>query len=209
MLDAKVAEGGAEEHRRAPPGKERLLVEGMARSPHQLDFLGEALVFVAKPSARLGAVEPFDGAPFVLLVAVARLVANEAVARQQIHAPEGTARSDGPRHGCTLNGEHILDLVDQFHRITDFPIQLVDEREYRRVPHPADFQQPNGARLHPLGAVNDHERGIHRREGAVGVFGEVLVARRVEQIHDVRAIVKLHHRRGDRDAPLLLHLHPV
>ena len=58
-------------------------------------------------------------------------------------------------------------------------------------------KQPNGARLHSLGAVDDHERRIHRSEGAVGVFGEVLVAGGVEQIHDLRAIVELHHRRGD------------
>jgi len=55
----------------------------------------------------------------------------------------------------------------------------------------------------------DHERRIDCGQRAVGVFGEVLVPGRIEQIHDALAIRELHHRRGDRDAALLLEAHPV
>src|SRR3546814_6696137 len=36
--------------------------------------------------------------------------------------------------------------------------------------------------LDALGAVDHHHRGVHRRQGSVGVFAEVLVARRVQQV---------------------------
>ena len=46
-------------------------------------------------------------------------------------------------------------------------------------------------------------------ERAVGVFAEVLVARRVEQRDVVPVELELERGRADRDAALLLHLHPV
>ena len=64
-------------------------------------------------------------------------------------------------------------------------------------------------RLDALGRVEHHHHGVDGGQHAVGVLGEVAVARRVEQVDDVVAVGELHHRRADRDAALLLHLHPV
>ena len=44
-----------------------------------------------------------------------------------------------------------------------------------------DLEQLAGLRLDALGGVDDHHRAVDRVERAVGVFAEVLVARRVEQ----------------------------
>ncbi len=65
------------------------------------------------------------------------------------------------------------------------------------------------ALLDALGTVDDHECRIDRRQSPVGIFREILVARRVEQIDDAVAVGELHHRGGDRDAALLLEAHPV
>ena len=61
----------------------------------------------------------------------------------------------------------------------------------------------------PLAASITMTAEIDRRQRAVGVVGEILVAGRVEQVEDVVAIFEGHHRGDDRDAALALDLHPV
>ena len=73
----------------------------------------------------------------------------------------------------------------------------------------ADVKQLDGLRFHALGGVDHHQRGIDGGEHAVGVFGEVLVAGGVEQVDHMVAVIKLHDRRGDRDAALFFDIHPV
>jgi methyl-accepting chemotaxis protein len=111
--------------------------------------------------------------------------------------------------GRTANFQHIFDFVEQINRFAAITIQLVDKGENRRVAQAADFHQLDGALFNALGAVNHHQRRIHRRQGAVGVLGEILVTGGVEQVDDVIAVGELHHRRGDGDAALLFQLHPV
>ena len=52
------------------------------------------------------------------------------------------------------------------------------------VAQAADLEQLARARLDALGGVDHHDGGIDRGQRAVGVFREVLVARRVEQVED-------------------------
>ena len=73
----------------------------------------------------------------------------------------------------------------------------------------ADLEQLERLGLDALGRVEHHHRGVGRGQHPVGVLGEVAVAGGVEQVHDVVAVGELQHRRGDRDAALLLQLHPV
>jgi hypothetical protein len=47
------------------------------------------------------------------------------------------------------------------------------------------FEQLDRLRFHALGGVDHHHRGVDRGQHAVGVLGEVLVARRVEQVDGV------------------------
>src|SRR5207253_1960031 len=60
-----------------------------------------------------------------------------------------------------------------------------------------------------FGGVDDHHDRIDRGEHAVGVFGEILMARGVEQVEAVTVVVELQHRGTDRDAALFFELHPV
>ena len=61
----------------------------------------------------------------------------------------------------------------------------------------------------PLAASITITAEIDRREGAVGVLREVLVARRVEQVEHAAVVFEGHHRGDDRDAALALDRHPV
>ena len=94
-------------------------------------------------------------------------------------------------------------------RLAALAVELVDEGHDRRVAQPAHFHQLDRALLDALGAVDDHQRRVHRGQRAVGVLGEVLVARRVEQVDDAAVVGELHHARGHGDAALLLEAHPV
>lgn len=75
--------------------------------------------------------------------------------------------------------------------------------------HGADLEQLARLRLDALRAVDDHDGGVRRHQRAVGVLGEVLMARRVQNVDAEAVILKLHNGRGDGDAALLFDLHPV
>jgi hypothetical protein len=64
-------------------------------------------------------------------------------------------------------------------------------------------------RLDALGGVDHHDRAVDRGQGPVGVFREVLVAGRVEQVEEDSGPLEGHHRRGHRNPALLLDRHPV
>ena len=61
----------------------------------------------------------------------------------------------------------------------------------------------------PLAASITITARVDRGQRAVGVLGEVLVARRVEQIEDAAVVIEGHHRGDDRNAALALDRHPV
>ena len=61
----------------------------------------------------------------------------------------------------------------------------------------------------PLAASITITAEIDRRQRAIGVFGEVLVAGRVQQVEDAIGIFERHHRSDDRNAALALDAHPV
>ena len=124
-------------------------------------------------------------------------------------ADEVAAAADRPVHRRGVERQRLLDLVEQIERVAALAVHLVDEGQDRDVAQPADLEQLAGARLDALGGVDHHHGGIDRRQRAVGVFGEVLVARRVEQVEDVVAVFEGHHRGDDRDAALALDRHPV
>ena len=51
--------------------------------------------------------------------------------------------------------------------------------------------------------------GVDGREGAVGVLGEILVARGVEDVDLAAGILESHDGRGDRNTALALDFHEV
>ena len=48
--------------------------------------------------------------------------------------------------------------------------------------------------FHAFGRVDKHDGAVRRHEGPVGVFGEVLMARGVQNIDAVALVIKLQYR---------------
>ena len=129
--------------------------------------------------------------------------------RQIVGAGEIAAAPDRPGHRRGVERQRLLDLVQQLERIAALAVHLVDEGDDRDVAQPADLEQLAGARLDALGGVDHHHRRVDRGERAIGVLGEVLVARRVEQVEHAAVVIEGHHRGDHRNAALALDRHPV
>ena len=114
-----------------------------------------------------------------------------------------------PVHRKRADAEHALEFVDQLQWIFHRAITLVHEREDRHAALAADLEQLPGLWLDAFGGINHHDDGVHGGQHAIGVLGEVFVAGSVEQVETVAVVVELQHGGADRDAALLLQLHPV
>ena len=124
-------------------------------------------------------------------------------------AGEVLAAADRPGDGRGVERQRLLDLVEEVERVAALAVHLVDEGDDRDVAQPAHLEQLARARLDAARAVDDHHGGIDRRQRAVGVLREVLVAGRVEEVEDAVAVFERHDGGHDRDAALLLDRHPV
>ncbi len=141
--------------------------------------------------------------------ALTRLVDVDAILGEMVGAHEIPPHPDGPDHRRHVQLQHALDFIQQVQRRATFTVELVDEGHDRGRTQAADLHQADGSLLHSLGAVDHHQCRVHGSQGAIGILGEILVAWRIEQIHDAVVEWKLHHRRGDRNAALLFQAHPV
>ncbi len=117
--------------------------------------------------------------------------------------------ADRPGERHRPQPDRLLHLVEQLQGLAARPVPLVDEREHGDAAGAADVEELERLRLEALRGVEQHHRGVDGGEHPVGVLGEVTVARGVEQVDHAVAVGELQHRRGDRDAALALHLHPV
>ena len=165
----------------------------MAGSAYQLDLFDKILVRIVQQIPRCLAVEPFNALVLGQHRAPTRGVTVDGVVIQVINTLELLAHTDGPVDGRALNLQHIFYLIQQFYRIADIAVHFVDEAEDGGIAQATHVHQLDGAVLHPLGAVYHHQRGIHRGQGAVGILGEILVSRGIEQVHCTPAIGELHH----------------
>ena len=77
------------------------------------------------------------------------------------------------------------------------------------MPQGADLKQLPGLGLYAFCRIDDHDGGIGGHEGTVGILGEVLVARCVEDVDAVAVIAELEYGGRDGNTTLLLNLHPV
>jgi len=146
---------------------------------------------------------------FLSFRGISSFVFQQSLSPAVVDALEVRTGADRPRDGVTGNAEDALDLVHEVERVLAGPVELVHERHDWDLPHPADLEELDRLRLDALRAVDEHDGGVGGRERAVGVFREVVVARRVEEVHVVARVRELQHARRDRDAALALELHPV
>ena len=126
-------------------------------------------------------------------LAVARWLA-QATAVKIIKAFKLSAHADWPVHRAYIKRQRICDFVDGLKCGATFTIHLVDEGDDRNAAQAADFEKFAGLRLNTLCRVDDHDGRIDRSQRPVGIFGEIFMPRRVEQIEDNAVLLKRHHR---------------
>ena len=102
---------------------------------------------------------------------------------------EAIAGTDRPRHWYGLDAESLFDGVEELERLQRRSVHLVDECEERQALELDDIKELQGLRLQTFGAVEQHQGVVGCRDRPVRVFGEVLVARRVEDGHVLAAVL--------------------
>ena len=108
-----------------------------------------------------------------------------------------------PRKWAHLYLQLLFQFVKEFEWVASFTIHLVDEDYYRGITHTAHFHQFACLSLYTLRTIYHDDSRIHGGEGAICVFGEVLVTRCVKDVYLIGCvpfgcrwweIVKLHNR---------------
>ena len=209
FLDAEVVDRRSEEHRRLPAREKFAEIERRARAAQEFYVVAQRRGLAGIELVEPRIVEALDLLGVAADALAARREAQQAVVAKVEHAAECLAHADRPADRRAVDREDGLDLLEQRERLAHLAVELVDERDDRRRAEPADLEQLDRARLHTLGRVDHHDRRVDRGQHAVGVLGEVLVPRRVEQVDRVAGVLELHHGARHRDATLLLDLHPV
>ena len=210
LAHAEIVERRAEEDRRHVALAIGFGIETLGQAARHLDFVAQPLqrgggqqlrqlrIVEAGAAYRLGHARMF-----------AAIEQQQRVVEEIVGAEEIAAHADRPARRDDIERELALDLVEQIERIACFAVHLVDEGDDRHVSQPADLEELQGLCLDAARRVQDHHRAVDGGQGAIGVLAEILVARRVEQVEGQAVMLEAHHRRADRDAALLLDLHPV
>ena len=219
-LHALVLERAAAQHRRhaagdggAPDRGDQLVGIGLGAFQvelhHLFVVLGDGLYQLVPPlTGRLGVV--IGDRDDVVGVALALgLPEQPAHADQVDHAAE--VGLDAPRQLNHQRGR-AEPVGDHFHAAVELsadPVHLVDEADPR---HAVAVRLPPdrlGLRLDAGHAVEDRDSAVENAQRALHLDGEVDVARRVDQVDGVVTPHAGRRRGGNRDAALLLLLHPV
>ncbi len=209
FLDAEVAQGRAPQHGRHMAFQKRLTVERLIARLDQLQRIDHVSLLRAFEEGG-GVCEGQGRGVFAVVVGgLAGVGLEPALAADLGQAAQAVAALGRPPDGGGVQLQAGRDLVQQGHRILGFAVQLVDEGDDRDVAQAADLEQLQRLRLDALGGVQHHDGAVGGGQGAIGVFREVLVARRVQQVEHLAVVFERHDRGGDRNAPLLLDLHPV
>jgi hypothetical protein len=184
-----------------------VLVECIRGATHQIDIVAQLFGLVTDEGVQARIVEALDQLcrPFL----GTGIEHGDRIVIKVIDAAETLAHADRPGHGGGADAQHRFNLVEQVDRLAAFTVEFIDKGDDRRIAQPADVQQLDGLRFDAVDRVDDHQGRVHGRQGAVGIFGKVLVPGGVEQVDHAVAVGELHDARRHRDATLFFQLHPV
>ena len=209
-LNAEVGDGGTEEHRRQLTAAHLVEVESVARFVQQVDFLRQPLaVVLCQHMLQCGVVNGDVSLLHHRFAVVAARIQLDHLCVAVVNALEIAVRANRPVDGAGADAKHLFQLLHQREGVFRRAVHFVHERENRDVAHPADLEQLDGLRLNALRRVNQHDGCVRRNQHAVGVLREVLMARCVQNVDAEAVKLKLHCGGCDRDAALLLDVHPV
>ena len=180
--DAEILQGRTEIDRGEIALAESLEIEFRVTAARQLDLVGEALGDVRASVTRAKEL------------ARSAFGAADRAGSKIEDALELAAHADRPHLRGHIEREHISDLVERLEGIAALAVDLVDEGDDRHRAQAADFEQLAGLRLDAFRGVDHHHRRIHCGQRAVGIFREILVAWRVEQVEGDPVTCEGHHR---------------
>ena len=206
---AEVGQRRAKEHRRQLARVHSRKVKFVACAREQLHIVDQGLVLVLRQQPLKDGVVDGQALRLDLVAEIRALEGNNLIVHTVVHALETLARADRPVDRIGADAQLVLNLLEQVVGVARLAVHLVDERENRHAAHRAHLEQLARLRLDALGGVDDHDRGVRSHQRAVGILGEVLVARGVQDIDALALIPELQHRGRDRNTALLFDLHPV
>src|SRR5690554_2689788 len=181
----------------------------MGSAFYQFNFITQIFGVSTNCRIELRVVQTTYHSNLLNLVAMPALVENDLVAEKVIDPFKALTHANRPGNWRTGDFQHVLNFIHQLNRITGISIQLAHEGDNRCIPESGNLHQFDRALLNPLCAVDHHQTRVHSGEGSIGILREILVAWRIEQVHQFPAIRDLHNRRGYGYTPLFFHLHPV
>ena len=211
FADAEVVDRRAEEDRGQFAAQVGFAVELVVDALDQLDVLPQQVgEFFADVTVQLLRREVRDfGRRCVGRQFLVRRKEREVLFVEVVDALERGAVRDRESQRPHADLQLLLHLVQQVERLLRGAVQLVDEDDHGGFAHAADRHQLAGLGLDALGAVDHDDDRIHGRQRAVGVLGEILVARGVEDVDLAALVFEAHDGRGHRDASLAFDLHEV
>ncbi len=209
LLYAEIVDRAAEEDRRQLALEIGIDVKGIVGALDQLRVLAKLDCVIAELLVQDRIAQAFDGEYVVGNGHAAGTEQVEAVVVKIVNALEGRAHADGPREGLDMDVQFCFELVQEFEGVLALAVELVHEDDDRRIAHAANLHQSFGLLFDALDAVDDEDDAVHCRERAVRVLGEILMARRVQQVDLEPVVIEAHDRGGDRDAALPLDVHEV
>ncbi len=207
---SEVIDGTAEIDGRLRPVKKRLHIELRAEAAGHFHILTQLRDRLRRQQlVKLRIVKTITGHSFIRMIFLALRNQNQTVIEQIITAKKITPHADRPTRRDHVKRQSLLDIVNEIERVKRLPVELVDEGGDRHIAQAAHLKQLAGLAFNTLRAVQHHHRAVHRRQGAIGILAEVLMARRIQQVKSLAAIIEGHDGGRHGNAPLPLHLHPV
>ena len=209
-LHAEIVDGAAEEHGRGLVGQHGGIVPVVAGVlEHFQLFDGSVEGGIVESAAQDFVVQSADLHGGAVLAADGSFEQVHEARLAVKHALELEAVADGPVDRERANAEDALQLIEQGERVLHRAVALVDEGKDRHAAAAADLKELAGLRFDAFGGIDDHHDRVYGGEDTIGILGEILVAGGVKQVEAVAGVIKLQDGGADRDAALLLQLHPV
>ena len=191
-LDAEVVDGGAEVDGRLLAGADGGEIEGVAGAVEHGELLGDLVEgVVVEFLADGGILEGGDVDGGLEFSAGGALEEVDFAGAAVEDAAEGRAVAEGPDDGGGLEAEDGFEFVEELKGVARGAVALVHEGEDRDAAAASDFKECTSLGFHAFSGVNNHERGVDGGEYAISIFGEILMAGSVEEVHRAAGVIEL------------------
>ena len=133
----------------------------------------------------------------------------EGLVVEQVNAFEIFSAVDGPAHGVHADVEFAFEFFEEVERVFAIAVHFVHENDHGGVAHSADFHEFFGLFLYAFHAIHHEDYAVYRGECAIGVFGEIFVSGRIEDVDPFVFVMERHYRCGHGDTSLFFNFHEI